>query len=255
MNTAISNFAWENNQHASVFNELKKYNINKIESVLTKINSWENLNVDIIKNYKNELLSYNIEPYSIQSLLYNVPCKSLCEEKTLIKHFIKLIKFSEILGVKILVLGSPSLRILEDKWNEKLVHTLNIIDEMLGVNDIKLVIEPNCSLYGGQYFKTLGEIVLFLDINKFDNIKTMIDTHNSLYENSDPNIELEHFFDYIEHIHISELKLEPLKDLSFHKKFSETIKKKNYDKVITFELGKCENFSDAIEKFAKIYNL
>lgn len=253
MNLAISNFAWENNEHEFVFRTLKENNINKIETVLTKINNWDKLNQDVIKKYKDELTKNEIEPYSIQSLFYNVNCENFCDRENMLSHFETLIKYSKILDAKVLVLGSPTLRVFFDGWKSKLVDVFSQIDMLLESSDIKLVIEPNCSIYGGKYFKTLGEIVFFLDINNFRNIKTMIDTHNSLLENSDPMVELIHFFDYIQHIHVSEIKLEPLKDIKFHEDFSKIIKKQKYDKAITFELGKCEDFSNAVNIFANIY--
>lgn len=253
MNLAISNFAWENNEHEFVFNELKKNQITKIETVLTKIKDWSVLNSDHILNYKKELDGYGVEAYSMQSLFFNLPCQNLCDKDIIVPHTTRLIKYSNILGIKVLVMGSPSLRMICEEWKYKLVNVLKIIDDMLDSTDIKLVIEPNSSIYNGKYFHTLGEIVLFLDINDFRNIKTMIDTHNSILENSDPIIELNHFFDYIEHIHVSEVKLTPLVGIPFHEKFSNEIKKCGYDKTITFELGMFDNFSNSINTFSKIY--
>jgi len=254
MNLAVSNFAWENNQHEFVFDELKKIGINKVETVLTKIDSWENLNQELILKYKNELYKYGMEPYSMQSLFFNVDCDNLCDQEKVLSHFKRLIEYCDILGVKVMVLGSPNLRKRFNGWEKKLIEIFRRIDDMLDMSNTKLVIEPNSSIYNGQYFHTLGEIVLFLDLNDFRNIKTMIDTHNSLLENSNPLIEISHFFDYINHIHISELKLKPLIDFEFHENFSNTIKKYFYDKTITFELGNYDNFSESITNFYKIYN-
>jgi sugar phosphate isomerase/epimerase len=253
MDLAISNFAWDNKDHEFVFIELKNNGITKIETVLTKIKDWASLNDDDILNYKKELDSYGIGVCSMQSLFFNLPCKSLCEKDIIIPHVAKLIKYSQVLGVKVLVMGSPGLRVSYEGWRFDLVNVLKNIDDMLESTDIKLVIEPNSAIYNGKYFHTLGEIALFLDINDFRNIGTMIDTHNSLLENSDPIIELNHFFDYIEHIHVSEVKLKPLSDLTFHDKFSNEIKKSGYDKIITFELGMYDNFSESINTFSKIY--
>lgn len=253
MNLAISNFAWDNSQHDFIFDILKKNNITNIETVLTKINDWDFLKNEDIINYKKEIDSYGMNPCSIQSLFYNVKCDDLSNKEQVITHFKKLLSYSKILDIKIMVLGSPKLRNKSKDWKINLIETLKIIDEMLDGTDIQLVIEPNSSIYGGKYFHTIGEIIFFLDMYEFRNIKTMIDTHNSLLENSDPIVELNHFFNYIEHIHISEINLTKLIDLDFHDKFSQAIKKSGYEKTITFELGKCDNVSDAINNFSNIY--
>ena len=54
-----------------------------------------------------------------------------------------------------------------------------------------------------------------------------------LLENLDPNVELVNYFNYIEHIHISEPKLVVIKEVEFHINFSKTIKNLEYNKTIT----------------------
>lgn len=54
-------------------------------------------------------------------------------------------------------------------------------------------------------------------------------------------------------IDISEKNLEPIKNLNFHKKFSNYLKKINYNKIITYEVMKCENIMDSVKKFYDIY--
>jgi hypothetical protein len=81
----------------------------------------------------------------------------------------------------------------------------------------------------------------------------MIDTHNSLLENLDPNVELVNYFNYIEHIHISEPKLVVIKEDEFHINFSKTIKNSEYNKTITYEVMKSIDLIPSIKTFSKIY--
>jgi sugar phosphate isomerase/epimerase len=81
----------------------------------------------------------------------------------------------------------------------------------------------------------------------------MIDTHNLLLEGDDPILEIENHYQLINHIHISEEKLNPIKDRLFHITFSNKIKSMGYDKTVTYELNKCDNLQDTLEVFTSLY--
>jgi sugar phosphate isomerase/epimerase len=82
----------------------------------------------------------------------------------------------------------------------------------------------------------------------------MIDTHNLKLEGYDPIIELGKYYDYINHIHISEIKLTPIINSETHINFSNELKNLGYDKIITYEVLKCDNIESEIKKFVEIYN-
>jgi sugar phosphate isomerase/epimerase len=253
MNLALSNFAWDNNESNIVFNKLKDNGIKNIECVLTKIKNWDELTTEDIENYKKELKKQKITPYSIQSLFYNVNTDNLCDVEKNIPHIEKLIEYSKILGVKILVLGSPNLRKKIDNWEKLIVKFFKKVDKLLEGSDINLLIEPNSKIYNGEYFFNVSEIVEFINKNKFKNIYTMVDTHNSILENNNPNIEFFNYFKYIKHIHISEPKLKMIENNNFHNEFSNTLKNNNYNGVITYEVLKCDEILNNISTFSKIY--
>ena len=82
----------------------------------------------------------------------------------------------------------------------------------------------------------------------------MIDTHNIILEELDPIYELKTYYEYINHIHISENNLHPIKDINFHLDFSSEIKKINYDKIVTYEVISCDNILESIKLFSQIYS-
>jgi sugar phosphate isomerase/epimerase len=157
------------------------------------------------------------------------------------------------LGVKVLVFGSPGLRKKTNGWEDSLIEIFTYVDNILIGTDIKVLIEPNTSSYGGEFFHTVSDIVNFIESNNLKNVRTMIDTHNSLLENLDPNVELVNYFNYIEHIHISEPKLVVIKEDEFHINFSKTIKNSEYNKTITYEVMKSIDLIPSIKTFSKIY--
>jgi sugar phosphate isomerase/epimerase len=252
MNLALSNFAWDYPESENIFSQLNEIGIKNIELVLTKYNSWESLNNKTILDYKKELINYDMNPYSLQSLFYNINC-TFEDTDIVIDHFKRLIDYSEILGLKILVFGSPSLRKKINNLSYNLSKIFNEVDAYLENKNINLVIEPNTISYGGEYFTSVSEITEFIISNNLKNIKTMIDTHNILLENNDPLIDIDKYFDYIYHIHISEPGLNIIKDELFHINFSNKLKEVSYNKMVVYEVNKAINLKESIKLFSEIY--
>jgi sugar phosphate isomerase/epimerase len=252
MKLSLSNLAWDFHEEHQIFSILKIKNINNIEGVLTKINDWDKLSNNVLLEYKKKLDSYNIKMESIQSIFYNIKCDGIRDTEKVYGHINRLIEICKILNVKIIVFGSPTMRNGND--DELLSQIFKKIDKLLNNSQITLVIEPNSKIYGGNYFHNLDEIVEFIKKNNLINIKTMIDTHNLELEGYNPITEFTKHYNYINHIHISEVKLTPITNDETHIKFSNELKKLGYDKIITYEILKCDNLDSELSKFVEIYN-
>ena len=253
MNLAVSNLGWEHNNLEKIISILAKNKIQFIEGVLTKIDEWDNLSLSKIKAFKSTLSKQNIKVESLQAIFYKSKCSSINENQKILNHLAKIMEFSQELGVSTLVFGSPSLR----KDNQSKGYLKNLfydIDLLSQSANLNFVIEPNSRIYGGDFFYTVDEIVEFLTINNYTNIKTMIDTHNSFLENKDPSKELTQHFEFINHIHISEKNLTPLKNYNNHLRFSKNIKKTKYQNLITLEVLDLINPEQNIKIFHDLYN-
>jgi sugar phosphate isomerase/epimerase len=227
---------------------MKNFNISYLEIAPTKIVPWTKLKNEL-SNIKNLFDNFNITPYSFQSLFYDTDCIDLCDESKIINHLLTLINYASILGIKVLVLGSPKLR--QTIQPNHLKKIFDKLDEILFNKDIYLCIEPNAKLYGGKYFFTTEEIVG--TIKNYSNIKTMIDTHNSLLSDQDPLMELEKYFEYIYHIHISEIGLTPIKDNKLHRNFAKLVRELQYYRVLTYEMTEHSDFQKNLSIFREIY--
>jgi sugar phosphate isomerase/epimerase len=252
MKLALSNFAWDSDENESIFKKLSSIGIENIEGVLTKINNWDALEESELVKYKELLNRHGIKIESIQSIFYGVSCNDLSDYKT-IDHYRKLIKYCNVLDVKVMVLGSPSLRKNVNGWYDNLSSILKEVDNMLDNTGVELSIEPNTKSYGGYYFHTVQEIVDFIVRNDFKNIKTMVDTHNVKLEGLNPLNETKKHIDYINHIHVSEPNLKTLSDFEFHKEFSQLLKSFNYNGIITYEVNKCNGIIESVKDFYLIY--
>ena len=111
MTLAVSNFAWYFDSLDHVGKLLNNNNINLVELVFSKYKDWSELNEFEIQLLKDLLKRYNLSCLSSQSLFFNIDCKSMVtDSEKFINHFKTLISYSKILGIKVLVLGSPGLR-------------------------------------------------------------------------------------------------------------------------------------------------
>jgi len=254
MKLAISNLAWDFDQNQEVFEHLKQLNISNIEGVLSKIGVWDELNYELLQSYYNLLQTQGLKVESIQSIFFNYKSEGLHDTESIVSHIKQLVEYCKILNVKVMVLGSPNLRVYTDDLQTKLSQTFLEIDSVLKGTGIELSIEPNTKIYGGQYFHNLKEIVDFIVSNNLKNIKTMVDTHNLILEGYDPNHEVKKFEKFINHIHVSEQSLVPLHDYKFHKSFSKTLKEIEYNKIVTLEVKGSENQFDVFQEFYRLYS-
>jgi sugar phosphate isomerase/epimerase len=247
MNIIISNLTWSNeNEALSILNEL---GISKIECAPTKIDSWDNLNNKTIISYKDKINQFGIDVYSMQSLFYGTDIKSLNEVDKVIEHFKKLIEYSEILGVKILVFGSPGLRKNNPDTQYSLRKIFDYLDPYLQGKGITICIEPNCRIYKGEFFIKMKEIVDF--VNQYNNIRTMIDTHNLFVEEEPLNDSFLKYKSFISHIHLSEVGMIPLDYQKYHD-FVTLVKSESPELGITYEAINLKDFRTEIENFKKL---
>lgn len=243
MNLGISQLQFKSKEDlTNSISVLKKYNIQNIEVVFSKIDSDDNF----LKTFSELGLTTS----STQSILFNSGVTDIAEE-LMIDHISKLSERCKLFGVNTLVLGSPSQR--KNTPIDKLIKQFIRINEIVSRNNQYLCIEPNCKKYNGSYFFTVKEIVAFLKEENFSNIKTMIDTHNGFNEFENCSNTLEEFLPYIHHIHVSENDLKSFIPSKEHVMLADTIKKVGYNKLITYEVLPLEDLEGSLEQFTSIY--
>lgn len=221
MKFGISNLSWNNPE---IGEQLNGYDY--IETVFPKIN-------------------YGY--YSTQSIFYGSDVQSFDDTQLTLDRINFVIDECKKYGVKIIVLGSPSLR----KGSKKnLIKVFDAVDKKLKEYNIFLCVEPNSSYYGGEYYFSLNEIVE--DIHQFSNIKTMIDSHNLILEGEDLFEQYKKYHTQIKHCHFSEKDLLPIKDYSLYYKFVDFLKDNRYDYGITYELKPTNNIVEHSNNFIKL---
>jgi sugar phosphate isomerase/epimerase len=237
MNLGISHLAFRDNIEVQQFApHIKSLGINSLELVFAK-------GLDIIFD-----CGLNIK--STQSLLHQSNVNDFLDEN-MFDTIVDISNKCSMCNINLMVLGSPKQRRILDY--ERLLGQFTKIDNLLRGRNQILCIEPNAKEYGGKYFYTISEIVNFLDVGRFSNIKTMIDTHNLILEGDNILSTFEKHYEYIEHIHISEYKLSTFIPSDLHLEFSYLIKQMQYDKTITNEVLIPTDLLNNIKQFTEIY--
>lgn len=184
--------------------------------------------------------------YAVQSIFYGSNIKSF-DSSECYQYCCDLIDFCLSNKIKIITLGSPSMRIGNKKF---LLNLLSRLNEYIDKRDCFICIEPNSTKYGGEYYYSLDEIVS--DILELNNIKTMIDVGNLYAESIDPILEFEKYSDFIYHCHFSTKDLDPITDYDLYKDIFNKIKSLGYNKNITYEYMNSYNIKSEINNFLNI---
>jgi sugar phosphate isomerase/epimerase len=251
MNLGISELAWtEFDNLDNLLTKLIESNISSIEMVIPKHIEWQNLDINKILMVAEIYKKYNINIVSTQSILYNSNVESF-NDINFLSHIELVCNICNKIGITKLVLGAPALR---KNFDINYLHAMFLkLDSILYENGQTLLIEPNSQVYSGQYFFTLLEIITFIESGKFKSIKTMIDTHNIVLENQNPSELLLKYVDYIDHVHISEINLQPFTENKIHMELAETLYKLNYNGLIVYEAKSFETLFEDIKLFSNIY--
>lgn len=224
MKFGISNLSWSLKDEELIKPHLTKYDY--VETVFSKI---------------------DIGYYSTQSIFYGSNVKTFDDYISTLKQLNFIIDRCNECGVKIIVLGSPSLRTGN---KDNLLKVFEDVDVKLKLHNIILCVEPNSSYYGGEYYFTIDEIVE--DIKNFSNIKTMIDTHNLILENKNIQDTYKKYKNYIKHIHFSEKDLVPIDNYSFYINLVDFFIENGYNYGITYELKDTNSIIEESKKFIKL---
>ena len=183
--------------------------------------------------------------YAIQGVFYGSGISSFLDSRCY-DHLCKVVDYCLENNVKVITLGSPSMRVGS---KDNIIELLVRIDEYINKRDCIICIEPNARKYGGEYYYTLDEIVN--DIGYLCSIKTMIDSGNLYLEGLNSVVEFEKHKEYVHHFHISTPDLEPVSLYKEYANIIADIKNLGYNGNVTYEFMKSYDLNKEIENFLK----
>ncbi len=177
----VSNLCWKPEHEDMALAVLRRYNISNVELALRRhIKSWDDNLCDVIEKY----IGFNI--YSLQAFFYGVNAGLFTQREEFIAHFKKIIDIARVLGVRVLVFGSPKNRKVPDNMclsdaDDIAVKVFKEISAAAG--DVCVCIEHNAVEYGCNYINYVAEAVQLVEKIGRDNVKVNFDVGNAMMMN------------------------------------------------------------------------
>ena len=239
---SISNIAWNVQNDNIVYDLMKKYSYSGIEIAPTRV--FLDKPYDNLENARSwsEIIfkKFNLKISSMQSIWYGKNEKifgSAYERQILINYTKKAIDFAKAIRCKNLVFGCPKNRVISDECDiEAAEHFFKELGDYACANDCVLAMEANPRIYNTNFLNTTEEAMDFIERVDSSGFLLNLDT-GTMIENKE-DIEQFRGREYlINHIHISEPYLKPIKPRKLHTKLASMLKDIDYQGFVSIEVG------------------
>ncbi|MCI9074405.1 MAG: sugar phosphate isomerase/epimerase [Dorea sp.] len=253
MKLSISNIGWGSQQDKAVYQLMKKYGYSGLEiaptrifpelpyTKLTEAESWK-------KGLKSE---YGFSVSSMQSIWFGRQEKLFStenERKILIEYTKQAIDFAAVIGCENLVFGCPRNRFLFENADKSIaISFFRELGDYAEKKGTAIGMEANPVIYNTNYInhtRDALELIKEVDSKGFLlnlDIGTMI-------QNEEMCSVLDGSVHLINHVHISEPGLKPIKRRDIHIELKKMLLDQGYTKYISIEMGKIEDLSIIDEK-------
>ena len=262
MKLSISNIAWEKHQDSIILDLLKQHHYSGLEIAPTRIiPDSPYTHLTSARTYaKNLLEAHQLEIASIQSIWYGRVenlFHSHSDRNALFEYTQRAIDFASVMHCKNVVLGSPKNR---NKSEDSLLKDdafdfLKKLGDYAYEHQTTLALEPNPSIYGTNFINTTEQALNYVkDINT-PGLKVNLDL-GTMIANEEESKVIASNIKWINHIHISEPFLNPIKKRTFHSELVSILKAQNYQGYLSIEMKKCETIEpimQCIEYLASLF--
>lgn len=245
MKLAISNIAWTDEDDREMYNFLKESKISSLEIAPTRFiqeNPYDHIDkaVEIKDNLKQE---YGLDVVSMQSIWFGRTEKifeNVDDFNAMIAYTKKCIDFANAIGCSNIVFGCPKNRnVQSDADYEKALDFFRILGAYAQVKNVVIAVEPNPTIYNTNFLNRTKEALDFVKKVASSHVKINYDL-GTVIENGEELTLLKDNLEWINHIHISEPNLEPIKSRELHKELITILKENAYDKTISIEMKKAD---------------
>lgn len=267
---AISNIAWTESEDERIFNIMKKNGFYFLEIAPSR--TWNDpygQTDDAVANFRTTLKNKGLEIIAFQSLLFGHPEMTMFTDKESRRNTLEYLKKNIVLGEKVgartLVFGSPKNRIVGNLPSNSVRKVSKSFFGELGDfaadKNISVCIEPNPTIYGGDFICTTQEAVDFVLDLGHSNIGLNIDLGTITANKEDAKKTIENALPYAHHFHISEPYLEMIAlEGDRHKTIAQILNNFGYDRTVSIEMKaqenegtRLKNVTSALEFVSAIY--
>ena len=245
MKMAVSNIGWEAGSDELVYDWMKKYGFSGLEIAPTRIfanNPYGQL--EKARVWSEELKDkFGFIIPSMQSIWYGRQEKIWGFEKerqTLMDYTKKAIDFASIIGCKNLVFGCPRNRCMpEDADLNVAVSFFRVLGDYAWEQGTVIGMEANPIIYDTNFIiDTISALDLIDQVNSHGFLLNL-DVGTMIY-NEENISRLKGKVKFINHVHISEPGLRPIKDREIHKELMNLLSEEDYKGYISIEIGKLD---------------
>lgn len=243
MKLSISNIAWTAEYDEEMYGLMKKYGFNGLEIAPTRIFQ-ENPYGDIerAKQWKEYTLDkYEFSVSSMQSIWFGRQEKLFGskEERGILQDYTCMaIDFASAINCGNLVFGCPRNRSLPKSTSgEAAIAFFRYVGEYAAKKGTVIGIEANPPIYQTNYINdTLAAIELIGNVNTTGFLLNL--DVGTMIENCEPISLLRNKISLINHVHISEPGLHPIKERELHKELADCLRAECYEGYVSVEMSK-----------------
>lgn len=257
MKLSISNLAWSMPEDELVYEQMQKYGFTGLEIAPTRV--WEENPYERgmeAKDWVEKLkVRHGVSIPSMQSIWYGRSEKifgSKAERQALIDYTKKAIRFAEAIGCGNLVFGCPRNRFFPDRTNPQIgIDFFREIGNYAVVHHTCIGLEANPPIYQTNYINTTQQALDIISEVGSQGLKLNLDVGTMISNEEDVSL-LEGKVKLINHVHISEPFLKPIKKHSLHRELATFLRRAGYDRYISIEMGRVMNLSTIWEVMAYV---
>lgn len=246
MKLSISNIAWTTELDTEVYRMMERNGFTGLEIAPTRIFP-ENPYGDLhrARQWKKDMEEwYGFGIPSMQSIWFGRQEKLFGNEKereALLQYTFRAIEFAEAIGCGNLVFGCPKNRNLPKGADEKeALPFWKQIGEYAAKRGTAIAMEANPPIYGTNYINGTKEALALVERVDLPGFLLNLDV-GTMIENKEDMSLLAGKVSLINHVHISEPGLSPIKRRGLHSELADCLKEEGYDGFVSIEMGKGEN--------------
>lgn len=243
MNLSISNIAWAPEQDANVYKMMRSYGYSGLEIAPTRIfpeNPYEDL--ETAKSWAKSLKEREgFQISSMQSIWFGRTERlfGTKEEKNLLIDYTKkAIDFAAAIGCGNLVFGCPKNRIFPEGASSKDAITFfKELGDYAYSKGTTIGMEANPEIYGTNYINDTTSAIDLIKSVDSKGFHLNLDVGTMIANAESVNL-LKGNIGFVNHVHISEPHLKPLKERELHKELAEYMKENDYQGYISIEMAR-----------------
>ena len=252
MNLSVSNIAWQAEDDETVYSLMRAYGFCGLEIAPTRIfpeGPYDRLaEARVWAAGLKDKNGFTVP--SMQSIWYGRNEKIFGGDKdrgALLSYTKKAIDFAAAVGCKNLVFGCPRNRNLpENADGEIAIAFFRELGDYAAAKGTAIGMEANPPIYNTNYINDTASALELIEKVGSDGFKLNLDI-GTIIENGESLSTLEGKAALINHVHISEPGLKPIKKRVLHKELLGFLEENGYDGFVSLEMGRGDDLS-ALEK-------